>query len=229
MKQARAHSSGLERSDKNSMQTREIAALLRPFVEPDQKLLENISIYINLLLKWNARVNLTAVRAPAEIVQRHFGESFFAAAHLLGPESAESVIDVGSGAGFPGVPIAMLRPKAQVTLIESNGKKAAFLNEVLRTLKLGSAKVFQQRAESYAGSAGLVTMRAVERFSQAASLALKLVAPGGRLALMIGASQSDEAKGLDSQINWQSPISMPGGHSRILLVGTKSVTSGTES
>lgn len=204
------------------VQTAQIAALLSPFVELDQKLLEQTSIYIDLLLKWNSRINLTAVRDPAHIVQRHFGESFFAATRLLETEKAESVIDLGSGAGFPGLPITLLRPKARVVLIESNGKKAAFLNEVTRALKLANVSVFNERAESYQDRAALVTMRAVENFPKAASLALKLVSPGGRLALMIGANQVKDATALDAGM-WHSLVPVPGGHSRILLVGTKSV------
>src|SRR5262245_318576 len=100
----------------NAVNINEIAALLRPFVELDPQRLEQISIYIDLLLKWNSRVNLTAVRRPEEMVQRHFGESFFAAARLLRRESEESIIDLGSGAGFPGLPIAMFAPQAEVTL-----------------------------------------------------------------------------------------------------------------
>ena len=205
------------------MQTAQIAALLRPFVALDQQLLELTSIYIDLLLTWNSRVNLTAVRDPAQIVQRHFGESFFAAARLLETDAAESVIDLGSGAGFPGLPIAMLRPKAQMVLIESHGKRAAFLSEVIRTLKLENVTVFKERAENYQSSAALVTMRAVENFPKAASLALELVSPGRRLALMIGANQIQGAASLDPKIIWLSPVSIPGGHSRILLVGTKPV------
>jgi len=201
----------------------QIAALLRPFVTLDPWLLNRTLIYIDLLLKWNSRVNLTAVRDPAQIAQRHFGESFFAGARLLESDEAASVIDLGSGAGFPGVPIAMLRPKAQVVLIESNGKKAAFLNEVIRAVGLENATVFNGRAEAYSGNAQLVTMRAVENFPQAASQALKLVFPGGRMALMIGSNQVNDATSMDPNISWQSPVPVPGGHSRMLLVGTKSV------
>lgn len=200
-----------------------IAALLRPFVELDQKRLRQTSIYIDLLLKWNARMNLTAVRRPEDIVRRHFGESFFAAAHLFAAKAAESVIDLGSGAGFPGLPLALFAPEARVTLIESNAKKAAFLNEVIRALDLSNVTVFRQRAETYSGSAQLVTLRAVEDFSRAASLALKLVSPGGRLALMIGASQVENAYQVDSCLSWQLPVPTPGGHSRVLLVGIKPV------
>ena len=192
----------------------------------DQKVLDQTSIYIDLLLKWNSRINLTAVRDAAQIVQRHFGESFFAATRLLKTEKAESVVDLGSGAGFPGLPIALLRPKARVVLIESNGKKTAFLNEVVRALKLENVTVFKGRAETYPDKAQLVTMRAVERFPDAVSAALKLLAPGGWLALMIGANQVKDATALDAAMCWHSPVPVPGGHSRILLVGTKSVRVG---
>ena len=104
------------------MEPSAIAQLLQPYIALDETRLRAISKYIDLLLKWNARVNLTAVRAPEEIVQRHFGESFFAANYVLSQRSREKrslakVIDLGSGAGFPGVPLAMLAPEIQVTLI----------------------------------------------------------------------------------------------------------------
>src|SRR5215471_5708279 len=173
--------------------TSEIAALLRPFAGLDRKRLEQTSIYIDLILKWNSRVNLTAVRRREEIVMRHFGESFFVADRLLRPDTEESVIDLGSGSGFPGIPLAIFAPKAKVTLIEANGRKAAFLNEVIRGLQLGNATVFNGRGEDFPGRTKLVTMRAVEKFSRALPLAAKLLAPGGRLALMIGSGQVQEA------------------------------------
>src|SRR5262245_5060358 len=124
-----------------------ITEILRPFVELGREELEQTSTYLDLLLKWNAKVNLTAVRMPEEIIARQFGESFFAAERLA-PQADETVIDLGSGAGFPGLPLAILAPAARVTLIESHGKKAAFLNEVIFALGLKKAKVFSQRAEA---------------------------------------------------------------------------------
>jgi 16S rRNA (guanine527-N7)-methyltransferase len=199
-----------------------ISQLLQPFITLDETRLRSISMYIDLLLKWNARINLTAIRTPEEIVQRHFGESFFAADYVMSRRAVESVIDLGSGAGFPGVPFAMLAPAVQVTLIESNQKKATFLRELVFLLELKNVKVFSDRAEHYAQSAGLVTMRAVEKFSQALLLALQLANPGGQIALMIGSSQEAEARKL-AQVEWSEPVTIPGGHSRILLVGTKMV------
>ena len=200
-----------------------MAALLRPYAELDDRLLAQTLTYINLVVKWNSRINLTAVRGEQEMVRRHFGESFFAAAKLLAREASSPVVDVGSGAGFPGLPLAMWATDAPVTLIESHGKKAVFLNEVIRALELGNARVFNGRAEDYSDRAELVTMRGVEKFKDALASATLLVADGGRLALMIGAGQVKDVPELTRQIQWQNPVMVPGGHSRVLLVGTKPV------
>jgi 16S rRNA (guanine527-N7)-methyltransferase len=201
--------------------TATIAGLLRPFAEPNPAQLEQTGAYLNLLLKWNAKVNLTSVRDPRQMVTRHFGESYFAARELLSSEPAATVIDLGSGAGFPGLPLAMFDPAVRVTLIESNAKKVAFLNEVIAALKLGNVRVVRQRAEAFVGSADLVTMRAVERFEAMAPIALRLVRSGGRLALMIGASQVTAAKRVVGGMAWEPLREIPGSYSRVILVGTK--------
>ena len=136
-------------------------------LSPDQ--LRSISIYIDLLIRWNARFNLTAVREPDEIVTRHFGESFFAARCLfrrtqedtsavdpgsVRAESRQQVIDFGSGAGFPGLPVKIWDPRIRLTLIEANQKKATFLREAVRSLKLTDVDVFAGRAEAFAGRQG---------------------------------------------------------------------------
>src|SRR5437763_9247603 len=166
----------MKTNQRESLPIDEISGLLRPFVELSEKQLADTLIYINLLLKWNSRVNLTAVRIPKEILRRHFGESFFAARCLLSGHGATAVIDLGSGAGLPGLPMAMLAPQTQVTLIEAQSKKAVFLSEVIRTLNLSNARVFSQRAEIYPATAQLVTMRAVEKFEAIMLLAARLVA-----------------------------------------------------
>jgi 16S rRNA (guanine527-N7)-methyltransferase len=175
------------------------------------------------LIKWNARINLTAIRATEEIVQRHFGESLFAAKYILADRPVKTAIDLGSGAGFPGVPFALLAPEVEVTLIESSQKKSTFLKELIYLLGLKNVKVFGGRAESYSQSADLVMLRAVEKFEEVLPLALKLVSPGGRLALLIGTSQIERTKSLLSGVQWHEPVGMPGGHSRVLLIGTKMV------
>jgi 16S rRNA (guanine527-N7)-methyltransferase len=202
-----------------------IAEILRPFVELTPEKLAQTSTYVDLLLKWNGKINLTAVRDAESIVARHFGESFFAAKRLA-PKPGDTVIDLGSGAGFPGLPLAMLAPAVRVTLIESNGKKAAFLNEVIFALQLKNAKVFSQRAETFLDRADLVVMRAVEKFEKALAVALGMVREGGRIGLMIGDSQLAAARTLAGEVRWEEPILVPGGRSRVLAAGTKSVIVG---
>src|ERR1700690_2363985 len=153
------------------MDTARIAELLQPFAGPgtvSPALLEALQRYLELLLRWNARINLTAVRDPEQIVTRHFGESLFAARVLFDTSSPVPVTlaDVGSGAGFPGIPIKLYAPEIGLTLIESHNKKAVFLREVVRTLALDSVEVFCGRAEQCGKTAEVVTLRAVERFEQ---------------------------------------------------------------
>jgi 16S rRNA G527 N7-methylase RsmG len=298
--------------------------------------LHHISTYINILLRWNARINLTAIRDPEEIVTRHFGESLFAAHHLFpdpalatvharvetgdspldsrrspqttvnpadeprqnaahgasrgsaapATEAAKGrktspvhnltpaperladderpgtngrlanhrVADLGSGAGFPGIPIKLWTPQIALTLIESNQKKTAFLREIIRALTLTNVNVFpasaqellrQRPDESPAakGSTGqpavvqpamnrpgvgqpgagqsafdLVTLRAVERFADVLPIAASLVSPGGRLALLVGASQLQQAQTSLPTFSWDPPVPVPKSLSRTLLI-----------
>jgi 16S rRNA (guanine527-N7)-methyltransferase len=150
----------------------QIAALLAPYLlhpAPDP-LYGQLSLYLDLLLKWNARTNLTAIRDPEEIVRRHFGESLFAARYL--DPAATTLLDLGSGAGFPGLPIALLRPEITVTLAESQNKKATFLREVVRTLGL-PVEIWAARAETMPDSRQFhtVTLRAVDNMAAAIAAA----------------------------------------------------------
>lgn len=204
------------------METAAIAHLLQPFIELDESRLGAISTYIDLLLKWNARINLTAIRGPDEIVQRHFGESLFVARRLLEQKRPQTAIDLGSGAGFPGVPFAMLAPDVQVTLIESQQKKATFLKELVRVLELKNVKVFGDRAENYRETAELVMLRAIEKFQEALPKAISLTCSGGRVGLMIGSAQVELARGLSAEINWDVAVEIPCSNSRVLLWGSRS-------
>ena len=216
----------------------------RPVLSPTQ--LQHISTYIDILLRWNARVNLTAIRDPEEIVTRHFGESLFAASHLFPhdahvgtgalarPEpsrggcppahsaTAPTLADIGSGAGFPGLPIKLWAPQIAVTLIESNHKKAAFLREVTRALTLTDVNIQTARAETLIGSIyDVVTLRAVERFESVLVTAAALVAPAGRLALLIGTSQHQKARSSLPAFNWSEPVPIPHSRVRVLLIGNQ--------
>lgn len=207
------------------MDSSRIAELLVPYIvgltPPPPLLYDQIGAYLELLLRWNAKTNLTAIRDPEQIVTRHFGESLFAAGVLFGsqPGTAGSplrtavplggsdepalpdnrqlttdnfsttLVDLGSGAGFPGLPIKLAFPALQVTLIESQNKKATFLKEVIRALRLEGIDVYSGRAEQWGKQVKVVTLRAVERFESALPVAAGLVAPGGRLCLLIGAGR----------------------------------------
>jgi 16S rRNA (guanine527-N7)-methyltransferase len=226
------------------MDTARIAALLEPFLEPplQESQLDQISIYIDLLQRWNARINLTAIRNQEEIVTRHFGESLFMARHLFpGPSNSESVqalegapsklrlgggvrvFDIGSGAGFPGLPLKIWAPDINLTLIESNHKKTAFLREVARALTLTNINVITDRAEIVAARqdvprADLVTLRAVERFETILPPATALLGQPGSLALLIGVSQIPQLTAL-TNLKWRPPIQVPQSHQRVLSIG----------
>jgi 16S rRNA (guanine527-N7)-methyltransferase len=207
-----------------SLSPERIRALLAPFLDwpLTEAQVSKLSAYLDLLQRWNARVNLTAVRDREQIVTRHFGESLFAATHLLPADARLDVFDLGSGAGFPGLPMKIFASGITLTLIESQHKKAAFLKEVARTLSL-NVVVFAGRAEGLDATADLVMMRAVERRERALEIAAPLVAPGGRLALLIGAAQV-EAAHLLKRFSWQAPIPIPQSSARVILVGTNQVS-----
>jgi 16S rRNA (guanine527-N7)-methyltransferase len=199
-----------------------IRELLVPFLGEDllnPAQIESIQIHLHLLVEWNSKMNLTSVRDPETIIVRHFGESLFAARQLFPDPIAASVIDVGSGPGFPGIPIKIWNSAAELTLIESNGKKATFLREVVRALNLTQVAVESKRAESIAAKADVVSLRAVERFEQILPIARKLLQPNGRLALLIGEAQVQSAKSSLSNLTWRDPIKIPRSDNRVLFVG----------
>jgi 16S rRNA (guanine527-N7)-methyltransferase len=160
-----------------------IAELLSPYdANIPEGLVSHLSIYLDLLVRWNARTNLTSIRSPEEMVQRHFGESLFAARHL-GLKQPENLLDLGSGAGFPGLPIALAHPQIQVILAESQNKKATFLREALRTLDVSNAEVWAARVETMPEERRFhtVTLRAVDDMEQA----LKVAAPRARHQILV--------------------------------------------
>lgn len=186
-----------------------------------------------MLLNWNSRINLTAIRSEEEIITRHFGESLFAARHLFPnvyPVSSSGspvlkdpvhLADLGSGAGFPGIPIKLWTPSIALTLIESNHKKATFLREIVRALTLTSVDIQNARAEALPPATfNVVTLRAVERFAESLTVASTLLAPAGRLALLIGSSQLDQARYALLRLSWDQPLPIPASNSRIMLIGT---------
>ncbi|WP_260703081.1 16S rRNA (guanine(527)-N(7))-methyltransferase RsmG [Edaphobacter flagellatus] len=154
----------------------EIERLLAPYTNQNATLAAKMVEYLDLLVRWNARTNLTAIRTPEEMVRRHFGESLFAAAHL-GDPLPDTLLDLGSGAGFPGLPIALARPEIAVTLAESQNKKSTFLREAVRTLGVKNVEVWAGRAENLPEGRQFhtVTLRAVDDMAAALAIAEPLV------------------------------------------------------
>ena len=179
----------------------------------------DFSAYLSLILRWNARMNLSAVRDEDGILARHFVECIACARAL--PAGIATLLDFGSGAGLPGIPIALCRPEIAVTLAEAQGKKAAFLQEAVRTLNL-TAKVYSGRAQELQAAFGCVALRAVDKMEQAVSAAVPLVAPGGWLALMstrAGLATLQAAAG--DEFAWSAAIALPGSDQRLLALGRR--------
>jgi 16S rRNA (guanine527-N7)-methyltransferase len=171
---------------------------------------ERLGQHYELLTRWNKVLSLTSVRNLEDAVERHYCESVFAAGHL--PEGAVSVADIGSGAGFPGIPMAIVRPDCLVVLIESHQRKAAFLKEASRDL--ANVRVIAKRAEDVAESFDWVVSRAV-RFSDIAGVVKKLARNG---ELLTGEVRAEDLNGFD----WREPIRLPWGDRRYLWIGRNS-------
>lgn len=174
--------------------------------------IERLQKHHELLTRWNRVLNLTSVRTLEEAVERHYCESVFAADHL--PGDVASIGDVGSGAGFPGIPIAVMRPGSSVVLIESHQRKAAFLREAARDLQ--NVRVIAKRAEDVAESFDWVVSRAL-RYSDIVGALKKL---GRNAELLTGEVRACDLPGF----KWKEPIRLPWGERRYLWLGSGSVS-----
>jgi 16S rRNA (guanine527-N7)-methyltransferase len=183
------------------------------------ELCAKVRAYISILTHWNKTISLTNITDPVEILRFHFGESLFAVSNV--PISDGRLADVGSGPGFPGLPLKLAVPSLSVVLIESNGRKAAFLCDVIRELKLDHAEVFHGRMENFSKENSIfdfVTARALGQTDELLSWARCELVPSGRLVLWLG--KEDSAKiGQDEAWNWRDPIHIPGSRRRNLLIG----------
>ena len=176
----------------------------------DHALAEPLLAYLALLLRWNRTYNLTAIRDPDEMVVRHLLDSL--AMHPFVQPGA--LADLGTGPGLPGIPLAIVRPDLQVTLVESNGKKARFLREAVRQLRLGNARVLEARAEAVAepGAYAQITARALDTLAGILEVGGHLLAPRGRLLAMKGVNPVEEIAALPAA--WTAlavhPLAVPG-------------------
>ncbi|MGB6871672.1 MAG: 16S rRNA (guanine(527)-N(7))-methyltransferase RsmG [Acidobacteriaceae bacterium] len=190
-----------------------------PLVKLNLEPAERFEQYLSLLLKWNARTNLTSVREPDEIVRRHFAESIFAAQRV--PHAVKTLLDFGSGAGLPGIPIAICRPEITVTLAESQGKKAAFLREAVRTLEL-KAEVWAGRVEAMPAQRvfDAVTLRAVDKMRAACRMAVERLADGGWIGVFATRATEETLRAVPG-IQWGEAAAIPGAEQAVLLEGRR--------
>ena len=180
-----------------------------------------IQRYTTILQHWNEKLNLTAIKDPLEILHRHFCESMYAAVAV--PINSGRLADIGSGPGFPGLPLKILRPELQLVLVESNIKKGTFLAEVIRELGLLNARVLISRYEELGEELApldFVCSRAVGEFGPFLDWAASDRVSAGRVILWIGGRDLDEAR-KSVQWDWQKPIPVPQSLRRYLLVGSK--------
>jgi 16S rRNA (guanine527-N7)-methyltransferase len=175
--------------------------------------------YLQLLLRWNARLNLTAVREPSRIISRHLIESIQCAQAL---PKALTLLDFGSGAGLPGIPIAIVRHEIRITLGESQRKKAAFLRESVRTLGL-NAEVYDGRIEKMPKDRlfEAITLRAVDNMSEACQAAMERLAPAGWLVLFATVRTEQSLKAVLPDIGWKHRLPIAGLDDGLLLMGQK--------
>lgn len=184
---------------------------------------QQIQQYMKILLAWNDKLNLTAIREPREILYRHFCESMYGV--VTKPVENGRLADVGSGAGFPGIPLKILRPDLQVFLVESNLKKATFLAEVIRELGLTDARVLVSRYEELGEEVAplnVVCSRALGEFASLLAWAASQRVQAEQVILWVGARDLDEIQTLPGW-NWKEPISVPQSLRRLLLVGDRIV------
>jgi 16S rRNA (guanine527-N7)-methyltransferase len=193
-----------------------LRSLGQPPLAEDQA--QQLIRYLRLLLRWNTKINLTAIRDEEGILRRNFIESILCARLL--PYGISTLLDYGSGGGFPGIPCAICRPGVRVTLADSQAKKTAFLREVVRTLSL-NAEVHDGRVEEM--EAGLmfdaVTLRAVDRMQEACAGALLRVKLGGCLGVLATRKSLEASIGELSGLWWESPVQLPGTDQQVLLLG----------
>jgi 16S rRNA (guanine527-N7)-methyltransferase len=187
----------------------------------DKQVLQ-IQQYTKILWVWNDKVNLTAIRDPLEILYRHFCESMFGAT-LLPVENCR-LADVGSGGGFPGIPLKILRPDLHVFLVESNVKKATFMAEVVRELELTDTRVLVSRYEELAEELtplDVVCSRALGDFGNFLAWAASARVGAKQALLWLGGRDLEEVKGLPHW-TWSAPVSVPKSLQRYLVLGARS-------
>ncbi|HEV2177613.1 MAG TPA: 16S rRNA (guanine(527)-N(7))-methyltransferase RsmG [Terriglobia bacterium] len=207
-----------------------VRELLDPFgIEPSSGQVAQLLVYLDLLMRWNSKINLTAICKPEECVTRHFGESLYLAAKV---ELEGSLLDIGSGCGFPGLALKIPFPKLAVTLLEPSAKKRAFLKEVARACDLTSVDVRPERIESYPliavspthshgpGRFDAITVRAVGGLRALVPAAVSHLKQEGRIFMWITKRQAADLVESSGLIAWQDSWPIPLSTSREIWQGS---------
>ncbi len=205
------------------LSSREIARELAEYqVELSQPALAQLCAYLELLLRWNRRINLTGLRDPRAILRRLFGESLYLSRVV---ELRGWLVDIGSGAGFPGLALKLVAPGLRVTLIESRRRKCAFLKEVVRECGFSEVDVVGGRFETWLqgpggrGKADLITTRAVIMHPRLLEQIHHLLSPSGRAVFLTTAALAGQIRGLSSAWSWEKEWPVPPDKRTIALVG----------
>jgi 16S rRNA (guanine527-N7)-methyltransferase len=196
--------------------------LLEPFgleLKPEE--IGQLLTYLELLLRWNQKINLTAIRKPEECVTRHFGESLYLSRWI---ELRGKLLDIGSGAGFPGLALKITFPALAVTLLEPTAKKRAFLKEVARACGMQFVEARGERLEEFSRALpapcyDAASARAVGDLSSLVPQALRCLIPGGRLAFWLSREQAKNLERSRPWVDWRPPVPLPLARQRVILVG----------
>ena len=195
-------------SDRDSLRQRLGAGLAALQLELPRDAPERLLDYLDLLDRWNAAYNLSAVRERGEMVTRHLLDSLSVAPFVRGATLA----DLGTGAGLPGIPLAIVAPERAVTLVDSNGKKTRFLRAAVRDLKLANVTVAESRVESAPGTFACITARAFASLADMLGWGGHLLAPGGVWLALKGRDPQDEIAALPAgfRVDAVTPLAVPG-------------------
>lgn len=195
-------------SDRESLRQRLRAGVAALGVDLDDRSIDRLLAYLELLQRWNAAYNLTAVRDPAEMVARHLLDSLAIVPYVHGATLA----DLGSGAGLPGIPLAIAAPARSILLVDSNGKKARFLREAVRQLDLANVRVAESRVERVEGSFDCITARAFASLAEMLAWGGHLLAPDGEWLALKGRFPQDELDEVKPPFRVERiiPLTVPG-------------------
>ena len=184
---------------------------------------DQVLAYLNLLCRWNQKINLTSIRDPEECVTRHFGESLFLSRHM---EIHGHLLDIGSGAGFPGLALKIAFPAISVTLLEPVAKKRAFLKEAARVCDFGQVAVRADRLEDLVCATpppafDFATMRAVGNLQVLVPIAAQCLKPNGNILLWLTQDQAASLASIESGLAWANPLPIPLSRTGVIWRGTR--------